>query len=242
MTPETALFVCALGVLGVLGSATVMITDWIGWTRPLSAEGKAFDMSGVEGAWVSYLETSGVGISRQRRYWASIVGGLALLPCSLGFVTVFVGLLPAGIWWAGITALLLGGMMVYGVVSHTLFGVLNEINHARDKLPAQGEQREVVNDFFSTALAIWTPFPTAVLAMQFLGSCLFSYLVFIGESIFPVWMCLVNHFVLGLVLALSKRYTPFSVYRWLMPPSMHMLNTVPLLSLCTYYVWSSFVA
>ncbi|MEM1112936.1 MAG: DUF6796 family protein [Pseudomonadota bacterium] len=237
MTDSTIELIRLLGIAGMLGSFTIMVTDWIGWTRPMSSAGLSFDMTGVDNRFASYHATGGIGVSHGRRYWASVVGGFAMLPCGLGFVTIYVGLLPAGPGWAFLTAGLLGGIMAYGVISHTLFGAFNDLNFTREAIADDTPERQAVNDFYGKLLAYWSPFTLGLLLMQAIGSFLFSYLVLTGQSIFPTWMGLLNHFLLSQLCLWSKAFMPFAVSRWLGPPHMHLLTTLPLLALATYYTW-----
>lgn len=227
-----------LGLLGVLGSFTIMITDWVGFTRPMSAAHERIDTSTVEHRFRAFHAVTGVGVPRWRTYWASIIGGLAMLPCGLGFATVYLALSPAGQIEALIVSGLLGGIMVFGVLSHTLFGVFADLNIAREATDPGSPARKAADLFYARLLDYWLWFTLPILAMQAAGSLWFSYLVFTDQTALPVWMGLLNHFLLSQLFMNTRYYLPFAFARWLGPPHMHLPTTLPLLVLATLYIWN----
>ena len=241
MNPDTIEIVRGLGVLGILGSFTIMVTDWVGWTRPMSTAGKAYDMTGVDSRWRNFHASGGMGISQPRRYWSCIVGGFAMLPCGLGFVTIYVGLLPAGAIGAAFVACTLGGIMAYGVIAHTMYGVFNDLNDSREQIEDGTPERAVINHLYAATLGYWVPFGLGLVAIQAVGSFVFSYIVLTQNTAFPAWMGFINHFLLSQICMQSKHFLPFSMSRWLGPPHMHLLTTLPLLVLGTYYTWNGVV-
>ncbi|MEM1113904.1 MAG: DUF6796 family protein [Pseudomonadota bacterium] len=227
-----------LGVLGVLGSFTIMVTDWIGWTRPLSSAGKRHDMSTVDHWFRGFPEDRGHGISHLRRYWASVIGGLAMLPCGLGFVTIYLGLIPAGHGWALLTAGCLGGIMVFGTFAHTMCGIVDDLSDTREETAVGSAERARVDAFYAKLLAYMAAFMPGLVVLQVLGSMLFSYFVFTGQTVFPAWVGLINHFILSQLCMATKRFAPLSVWRWIAPPHMHLLTSLPLLIAGSYYTWN----
>lgn len=238
MPEMETLIVRTFAVLGILGSATIMISDWLGWTRPMSAMGERVALDGIKAPLKSAFGGGGIGISDKRRYIASIVGGLAMFPCALGFATVFVGLAPANLFFAAIVAILLTGTMFYGVIAHAMMGFINELTQVRTNWDKQAYGYEEISHLVERAIKYWAPFAFALLLVCWLvGSIGFSVMVLTQDTAFPWWMGFANLFLLSEAARFANNYLPNSVSRWVGPAHMHICSTLPFFLLTTYFVW-----
>ena len=229
-----------LGVLGVAGSFTIMITDWVGFMRPVRVAGKSYDVSSVPHRLASFHGVTGFGVSRSRTFWASIIGGLAMLPCGFGIVPLYFALAPAGTWLALAAVLMLAPVFVYGVISHTLYGLFADLNHARLATRADTEERSAIDLFFAQQLDYWAWFTFTILTLQALSSFVYSYIVFSGQTHLPEWMGFLNHFLLSQLFYSTKYFMPYSLARWLVAAHMHLPSTLPLLLMTTIYLWNGY--
>ena len=169
-------------ILGVFGSLTVVVCNTILYAH------------GEPEAWSQW--------SLNLAYWA---GSVALPIAALGYLQLFVGLRPAGKWWAGPPASLLMYFFALGSAGHgsvfPVYEIWQGLPHLEKGHPSLAEINELKNDLERHMGALM--FADAI--SMVVGSFWFSASVLFKRTLYPRWMAFLNVFAISaLTIGISQ--------------------------------------
>lgn len=236
------------GVLGVAGSATIMVADWIGATPAQNEENSPrLDVGKITKAdlgvftnfiykFVCFLTPP--SITRERTIRAAWLGSVAMAPTALGFVAVFVLLSPAGVFPAALTACLMIWALITGTFAHPGLSVVHLMTRELSKLDRSSDAFKVVDQLLESHISFYAPSVLPGLFVGFAGgSFLFSFLVFFADTHYPWWMGFFNPFIISFFIS-SNKIIPWSIRRWTAAANMHIFSILPFLGVATYLAWN----
>lgn len=229
------------GILGMFGSVTIMLTDWVGWTKKREDEHLRHDPDGLDlSPLAQKIFIGSRGISAGRRRWSAIIGAIAMFPTALGFVPTFYLLQPAGILLAFSVSALLAGSLMGGTMGHAGMGMINLMFDEVSALSRPSLAFTALSKAINQAIRVYLPITLiSVLVLMASGSFLFSYTVFFELTHYPLWMGFLNVFLIMMFFQ-SRILLPYSIARWAAPACVHLFAMLPFITLSTLFAWEGF--
>ncbi|MFW9997517.1 MAG: DUF6796 family protein [Candidatus Odinarchaeota archaeon] len=164
--------------------------------------------------------------------------GIGLIPfVALGFVPLFYALLPSGFFMAFIVT----GLFVYffgmgpGAHASTVDHYL--LHRAREKYSINSPETNALDSVISEQGKIYDVLVWLVRVPLLLGSLVYSVLVLMGNTCLPVWMAIINPFVLIGFAISSERWMPSTIAGYLYPIKVYV-GIIPLQLLTLIYMWN----
>ncbi len=147
-----------------------------------------------------------VTFSPNRLMWGALLGVFATPFVLAGFWQVCQGLQGANQTMVLITTVLFGVASVIGAFVHGTFYYMGEYIQALNKVDefSQVIIAEMIQRHRKVLIISYAP----VLALIVVASILFSWLVYSGNTDFPVWMAVVNPVTLTIAWLVLKRFLP----------------------------------
>jgi len=164
--------------------------------------------------------------------------GVGLIPfVALGFAPLFYALLPSGFFMAFIVT----GLFVYffGMGSGAHASTVDQylLHRTREKYSNNSLEIKALDSVINEQGKIHNILIWMVRVPLFIGSLLYSILVLIGNTYLPVWMTIINPFLLTAFAIYSERWMPSSIAGYLYPIKVYF-GIIPLQILTLIYMWN----
>lgn len=153
-----------------------------------------------------------ITFSPRRMMWGALIGVFSTPLILLGFWVVYQGLGGANAWVAAAVFGLFGTASVIGAFVHGSFFYMGEYVHALNDVEegSQAVIARMIERHRKVLLITYAPLMIFVI----IASVLFSVLVALGRTAFPVWMAAVNPVTMTIAWMLVKRILPQFVRDW----------------------------
>lgn len=153
-----------------------------------------------------------ITFSPRRMMWGALIGVFSTPLILLGFWGVYQGLGGANAWVAAAVFGLFGTASVIGAFVHGSFFYMGEYVHALNDVEegSQAVIARMIERHRKVLLITYAPLMIFVI----IASVLFSVLVALGRTAFPVWMAAVNPVTMTIAWMLVKRILPQFVRDW----------------------------
>jgi hypothetical protein len=163
--------------------------------------------------------------------WRLNVGnalGACLIPiAALGFIPLFYALSPSGLFIALVTTGLFGYFFGLGPGAHTSTATLYLMNRAREKQSDNSPEAKALDSVLSEQSKIHNVLVWVLAITLLLGSLIYSVLVLTGNTHLPVWMAIINPFLLTQVARSSERWAPSAIAGYLVSTKVYV-GVIPL--------------
>jgi hypothetical protein len=222
MSLELVIRVC--GVAGILASLGMVVADILMYGRSDSFKR------------LPYLRRA-AGLPFWRLHVSSFLG-VGLIPIvALGFVPLFYALMPSGLSMA----LIVTGLFVYfmgmGDGTHASCSDQYLLHRAREKESDNSPEARVLDSVISEQGKMNDVLVWMVRIALLLGSLTYSVLVLTGNTQLPVWMAIINPFLLTAFAIYSERWMPPAIAGYLYPIKVYF-GIIPLQILTLVYMWN----
>lgn len=147
-----------------------------------------------------------VALPAWRLLWGGLLGVFMTPLVFAGFVQIFIGLAPSGLFAALIPALLFGCATMIGAFVHGSFIYLGEYVQALNKV--SDASQPVLIEMFMRHRKIMMITYGFLLTCIVIASIWFSVVVAQGQTAFPVWMAAVNPVTMMFVWLALKKVLP----------------------------------
>lgn len=153
-----------------------------------------------------------ITFSPRRMMWGALIGVFSTPLILLGFWVAYQGLGGANAWVAAAVFGLFGTASVIGAFVHGSFFYMGEYVHALNDVEegSQAVIAKMIERHRKVLLITYAPLMIFVI----IASVLFSVLVALGRTAFPVWMAAVNPVTMTIAWMLVKRILPQFVRDW----------------------------
>jgi hypothetical protein len=153
-----------------------------------------------------------ITFSPRRMMWGALIGVFSTPLILLGFWVVYQGLGGANARAAGAAFGLFGTASVIGAFVHGSFFYMGEYVRALNDVEegSQGVIARMIERHRKMLVITYAPLMVFVI----IGSVLFSVLVALGGTAFPLWMAAVNPVTMTIAWMLVKRILPQVVRDW----------------------------
>lgn len=153
-----------------------------------------------------------ITFSPRRMMWGALIGVFSTPLILLGFWVVYQGLGGANAWVAAAVFGLFGTASVIGAFVHGSFFYMGEYVRALNDVEegSQAVIARMIERHRKVLLITYAPLMIFVI----IASVLFSVLVALGRTAFPVWMAAVNPVTMTIAWMLVKRILPQFVRDW----------------------------
>lgn len=153
-----------------------------------------------------------ITFSPRRMMWGALIGVFSTPLILLGFWVVYQGLGGANAWVAAAVFGLFGTASVIGAFVHGSFFYMGEYVHALNDVEEKSQAviAKMIERHRKVLLITYAPLMIFVI----IASVLFSVLVALGRTAFPVWMAAVNPVTMTIAWMLVKRILPQFVRDW----------------------------
>jgi hypothetical protein len=222
MSIELLVRIC--GVAGILASLGMVVADILLYGRSDSFKSLP-----------SLKRASGLP------FWRLNFGnalGVCLIPIvALGFVPLFFALRPSGFF----IALIVTGLFVYflgmGDGTHASTSDQYLLHRAREKELDNSPEARALDSVISEQGKMKNVLVWVVRIALLSGSLIYSVLVLIGNTHLPVWMAIINPFLLTAFAIYSERWMPPVIAGYLYPIKVYF-GIIPLQILTLIYMWN----
>ena len=144
-------------------------------------------------------------VSPRRMFWGHVLGILIIPLMGFGIWQMYLGLEPAGFWQALPPVLIMSYTLVLGAASHACFAYLGLGLQLHERGSGDTAELDLLVTRFRRLLH--PVFATFWLGMA-VSSGWFGVVVWGGETLYPVWMAVVNPFLLHVVMGLLANPWP----------------------------------
>ncbi|MBK9926768.1 MAG: hypothetical protein IPP66_15960 [Anaerolineales bacterium] len=153
-----------------------------------------------------------VVLSPNRMMWGALIGVFSTPLVLLGFWQVYQGLGGGKDWAALATFGLFGSASVIGAFVHGSFFYLGEYIQALNKVEEKSQVviTAMIERHKKVMLITYGP----LLLFIVIASVMFSILVWLGKTNFPIWMSAINPVTMTITWMLAKRILPQFVRDW----------------------------
>ena len=174
-------------------------------------------------------------------FWRISAGktlGVCLIPIvTLGFVPVYFALKPSGIAIALITSTLLGYAFAIGSSGHSFVAYSSIIFRAREGKSDTSPIVKTLDTILTDYKKLFTVEAIILITAFCIGSCIYSILILTGKTYLPMWMAVINPFILMLIARSSYKWLPSFIAGYVHPICMY-IGVTPLQVLTIIYMWN----